>query len=193
MTPNKIAKWILDLEARRDSKGRLVVYKLPAGDGGGRFEVAGINERYHPKMANRLAKLLRDHKYKQAEKEATKYIEEYTDDVEDWSKLMSLQAFFRDSMFNRGIRGAAAILQLALRRMGNDLVVDGRVGPLTRAALENSDEDQERLILNLRASREYYERNSYPWKPNKRDETSKFWRGLVNRWNKARDFSLSLI
>ena len=40
----RIAESILNFEARRDRQGRLQVYKLPSGDGGGAFEVAGINE-----------------------------------------------------------------------------------------------------------------------------------------------------
>jgi hypothetical protein len=49
-----IAGHIINWEARRDSKGRLTVYILPEGDGGGKYEVAGINERYHPKKAAEL-------------------------------------------------------------------------------------------------------------------------------------------
>src|SRR5262249_32982290 len=38
------------------------------------------------------------------------------------------------------------------------------------------------LLMKLRAARESYERDVA-----RRDETSKFWKGLVNRWNKAVD------
>ena len=50
-----MAKAIVDFEARRDARGRLAVYRLPAGDGGGSYEVAGINDRYHPTEAAHLA------------------------------------------------------------------------------------------------------------------------------------------
>ena len=43
----RMAAAIVNFEARRDSKRHLMVYKLPKGDGGGRYEVAGINERYN--------------------------------------------------------------------------------------------------------------------------------------------------
>ena len=39
----RMAKQIVDFEARRDKKGHLQVYKLPAWDGGGRYEVAGTD------------------------------------------------------------------------------------------------------------------------------------------------------
>jgi len=35
-----MAKQIVDFEARRDEKGHLQVYKLPAWDGGGRYELS---------------------------------------------------------------------------------------------------------------------------------------------------------
>ena len=38
-----MAAAIVNFEARRDSKGHLKVYNLPPEDGGGRYEVAGIN------------------------------------------------------------------------------------------------------------------------------------------------------
>jgi hypothetical protein len=36
----------VDFQARRHKKGHLQVYKLPAWDGGGLYEVAGTNEKY---------------------------------------------------------------------------------------------------------------------------------------------------
>src|SRR5262249_12703561 len=45
-----------------------------------------------------------------------------------------------------------------------------------------AETDAARLLAKLRAAREQYERDVA-----RRDETSKFWKGLVNRWNKAID------
>lgn len=39
----RIGQWIVNAEARRDSKGRLAIYKLPKADGGGTYEIAGID------------------------------------------------------------------------------------------------------------------------------------------------------
>ena len=55
---------------------------------------------------------------------------------------------------------------------------DGEIGPQTRAAI--AGRTAEPLLLALRAAREQYERDVAH-----RDESSKFWRGLVNRWDKA--------
>ena len=63
----QIAESILNFEARRDNQRHLVVYKLPAGDGGGTYEVAGINNGYHPQEALHLAELINAGLYDQAE------------------------------------------------------------------------------------------------------------------------------
>jgi len=40
----RMAAEIVDYEARRDANRHLKVYNLPEGDGGGRYEVAGIEQ-----------------------------------------------------------------------------------------------------------------------------------------------------
>lgn len=173
MTREQIGKFILDLEARRDGQGRLRVYRLPAGDGGGTFEIAGICDRYHPATARRLKQLIDLGRYEDAEHEAALYIAGYTDAVGKWAGNWRTELFLRDSCFNRGAGGAAKILQHAL-----GVAVDGAAGPLTRAALTEAERDTPALIANLRQSREWYEREIVG-----RNEASKFWRGLVNRWD----------
>jgi hypothetical protein len=49
------AKTTVNWEGRRDKKGNLSVYALPAGDMGGDYEVAGINDRYHPEAFRKIA------------------------------------------------------------------------------------------------------------------------------------------
>jgi hypothetical protein len=65
---------IVDLEARRNDKGFPILYKLPANDGGGAYEIAGINSRYHPEALDRIRALPAS----QREQSAALYIEEYT-------------------------------------------------------------------------------------------------------------------
>jgi hypothetical protein len=171
---NRMGKAILDFEARRDSRGRLAVYPLPTGDGGGRIEVAGINDRYHPVECAELVRMIRDRKYDEAEKYARNFMIRYTDAVTTWMPIgmdPGIEFFLRDSAFNRGPAGAAMILQIAL-----GVKADGRVGQVTRGALASSDSKE--LLNKLRGAREQYEHRF-------RGERSKFWRGLVNRWNKA--------
>jgi lysozyme family protein len=174
---------VKELEGRY-SGGKLQVYKLPSGDGGGAFEVAGINERFHPAMANRLKRLIEAGSHAQAEREAADYIVEYTDRVRTWFPSEKanphIEFLLRDSAFNRGLKGAATILQLAL-----GVATDGVIGPKSKAAFAKELEDPQRLAAGITKARETYERRTYPWKTSKRDESSKFWKGLLNRWAKA--------
>ena len=175
----RIAQSILNFEARRDSQGRIAIYELPSVDGGGTYEVAGINDRYHPEQARRLADLIRAGRYQDAEAEAREFIAKYTDVVAPWCSITAIEAYLRDSAFNRGPRGAARILQ---RAVGAD--DDGFVGPQTLEAIRAAEVAPRALLNGLRQAREQYERQVVG-----RDETSIFWNGLVNRWNKARDFA----
>lgn len=173
----KIAVSILGFEARRDRNGRLAVYRLPAADGGGSYEVAGINERYHPSEARRLAELIQQGRFEEAEAAALEDIAVLTDAVGGWSAGVAVESYLRDCAFNRGVRGAARILQRAL-----GVADDGLVGPVTRQAL--AVREPAALLADLRQAREQYERDVAH-----RDEESPFWRGLVNRWNKALEFA----
>lgn len=176
----KTARFIMDREARRDREGRLKVYKLPFADGGGTFEVAGINDRYHMTVAHRLRDLISRGAHPTAEREAVEFIAEYTDIVTRWVKLTAAEAFLRDCCFNRGPKGALRILQLAV-----GVADDGKFGPLTRAAIKERSQQPDQLLDALRSARERYEHRVAP----PVGARAKFWAGLVNRWNKAEDFA----
>lgn len=90
----------VNLEARRDKLGNVAVYKLPSGDMGGTYEVAGINDRYHPGEARRLANLPPE----QREIEAARYIRKYTAPIVD-KMPDEMKAFVQDMAFNRGAGG----------------------------------------------------------------------------------------
>lgn len=179
----KIGQHIVDCEARRDKNGRLAIYRLPSGDGGGSFEVAGINDRYHPKAANEIAELIRQKKYAAAEKAAVEHILKYTDAAGGWAKTLGAQSVLRDTAFNRGPTGAAKILQMAL-----DVEVDGKVGPITLAALHRAEREPRAFLLRFREAREAYERKVAP----PYGARAKFWKGLVNRWDEATAFANAL-
>jgi hypothetical protein len=174
----------------RYKDGKLQHYKLPAGDGGGAGEVAGINEKYHPEQYAKLRGLIEGDAHQEAEFEAARYIEKYTRDVvlffpspEVAENNPAIEFLLRDCAFNRGMKGAATVLQLALGMSD----IDGVVGPITHREfarqLENPGPTE--VLANLTKARETYERNTYSWKPHARDESSKFWKGLSKRWAKA--------
>jgi len=163
---------ILAFEARTKN-GKLQVYKLPANDGGGSYEVAGINDKYHPVMAAKLKGLVESGKDGEARKEAAAYIKSYTDGVTKWTGNKGVEAYLRDTAFNRGPGGAAKVLQMAV---GVD--VDGKVGPKTLAAVRAAEKDPQALLFKLRRAREAYELKVAGRREN-------FWKGLVSRWDKA--------
>lgn len=180
----KMAEFILNAEARRDRLGRLKVYPLPKADGGGTFEVAGINDRYHPKAANYLKNLLSNNRHSHAENYIKKYLIEYTDVVKRWTENPPIEAFLRDTAFNRGPKGALRVLQIAL-----NVADDGKFGPITKSVLSKSMKNIPDLLDKLRTARETYEIRVAP----PVGARAKFWNGLKNRWNNALAFSKTLI
>jgi hypothetical protein len=193
MTPaekrHAMGKAIVQFEGRFKD-GKLQMYKLPKGDGGGQWECAGINSKYHPQECAKLRGMIEGGAHAEAEHEAARYIEEYTRGVlkffpnsQSADENPVIEFVLRDCAFNRGAKGAAAVLQIALGMHD----VDGVVGPMThREFSKQLDEPGPAEVLKaLTAARETYERNTYSWKPNARDENSRFWKGLSNRWAKA--------
>lgn len=178
---SRMARKIVDFEARRDAQGRIAVYRLRPEDGGGRYEVAGINERYHKEEADLLVALIESGRHDEAESYAAEFIANYTDVADRWCRTTAVEFYLRDCVFNRGPGGAAWIVQHAV-----GVETDRIVGPLTRDAIARAEQDPARLLERLRASRETYERQ-------RRDESSPFWRGLVNRWDNASAFALTFL
>ena len=182
--PKKIdmAGFILDSEARRDKQGNLRIYNLPAADGGGSYEVAGINDRYHPEAASKLKQLIGDGKQWEAEEYIKAYLLDYTNVVADWTRNAAVEAFLRDTAFNRGPKGALRILQIAL-----GVPDDGKWGPITQAAMGKNTTTE--LLDKLRKARETYELRVAP----PVGARKQFWTGLQNRWDNALKFSKQFI
>jgi len=120
----------IDFEARKDKQGNVQVYKLPAGDMGGNFEVAGINDKYHPDAFKRISSL----PAQQRAQAAAQYVKEYTSPFV--SKLPeAVQPFAQDLAFNRGMGGATKYIQQGLNTLGQKVAVDGGLGPKTLQAI----------------------------------------------------------
>jgi hypothetical protein len=173
----QMAQWILNQEAQRDKQGRLRVYHLPANDGGGRFEVAGINERYDTRECLKLVAMLNAGQHAAAEREAAQYIASHTDAAAKWTRLPAAELFLRDTIFNRGLGGATGILRMALGGVALSQVA---------TAVLQAEQNPRLFIERLRAAREEYE-----WKVVGRRRNMVA--GLTNRWNHVRDEALRLI
>jgi lysozyme family protein len=141
-------------------------------------------------MAAKLKELIDEGMHGQAETQAAAYIEEYTRGVlrffpnpEAANANPGIEFVLRDTCFNRGLKGAATVLQIALGMHH----IDGLIGPMSREKFAHKLDDPgpAAVLAAITAARETYERNTYEWKPASRDEKSKFWKGLSNRWAKA--------
>lgn len=182
----KMGLSIISSEIRRDKSGHIAVYYMPKGDGGGTYEIAGINDRYHPEKAARLKSLIEQGKYDQAETEVGDYIVSYTNDVLKWLPsgfFPATEHILRDTAFNAGPGGAARVLQMAV-----GVTVDGAVGPATRSAvtdaLKSGDND---LALRIHGARwEYMSGKSR--NPGK----AQFWKGWRNRMTDCARYALTL-
>lgn len=127
-TPTKTIEW----EGRFDKQGNLAVYQLPAGDGGGKYEIAGINDGYHPEAFKAISQL----EPSQRAEAAAEYIKGYTAPLV--SKVPgTIQPFVQDLAFNRGMGGATKYLQQGLNTLGANIRVDGSMGPKTLEAISN--------------------------------------------------------
>jgi hypothetical protein len=124
--PLQTVEW----EGRKDKQGNLAVYKLPSGDMGGNYEVAGINDRYHPEAFKAISSL----PAQERAKAAAEYIQGYTAPLVQ--KLpQALQPFTQDLAFNRGLGGATKYIQQGLNTLGQKVAVDGGLGPKTLQAI----------------------------------------------------------
>lgn len=159
---------ILTYEGRFQD-GKLQIFIAPDGNP----EIGGITKIDHPVVYAKLKALLADQpKLREA---VLDYYDEYTDAAQNWTDQAGLEFFLRDSILNRGAKGAAEILQRAV-----GVEVDHQVGPTTRGALAALPVDT--ALAKLRTARELYEEIKYG-KQNRINRGQ--WQGLVNRWNKA--------
>ena len=124
--PLQTVEW----EGRKDKQGNLAVYKLPSGDMGGNFEVAGINDRYHPEAFKAISSL----PAQERAKAAAEYIQGYTAPLVE-RLPQALQPFTQDLAFNRGLGGATKYIQQGLNALGQKVAVDGGMGPKTLQAI----------------------------------------------------------
>jgi hypothetical protein len=124
--PLQTVEW----EGRKDKQGNLSVYKLPTGDMGGKYEVAGINDRYHPEAFKAISSL----PAQERAKAAAEYIQGYTAPLVE-RLPQPLQPFTQDLAFNRGLGGATKYIQQGLNTLGQKVAVDGGFGPKTLAAI----------------------------------------------------------
>jgi len=166
----------LNWEARRDKNGNIAVYSLPSGDMGGSYEVAGINDRYHPEAAKRLASIPAE----QRDQAAAEYIRSFTAPAVD---LMpdKLKAFAQDMAFNRGIGGMTKYMQQGLNYLGANVKIDGALGRNTLTAINSVDP------IKLMQAASMAQKSDENAKAEANPDRVKFLPGLNNRINNRLD------
>ena len=174
--------YIFNSEARRNKQGQVQVYNLPRADGGGAYEVAGINQKYHPQAAARLKALISEGKYAEAEAEAKAYIGEYTNPVTGFSANPGAEYALRDAYFNRGPGGAYWMAAYAA-----GLPTDRAMNDQERQAIIAAQQaDPEGYLRRLHEAAALYEAKYAGYRP-------QFARGLQNRWDARLKNSLALL
>lgn len=115
---------MLSQEIRRDSSGRPMVYQLPAADGGGTYEVAGLNDKYNPAEAQALKAMIQsgaptpaiESFIRAAYKQKTQFGANYLPP----SHSQGLELFLRDCSLNHSERGVRTILARAVGTRRDD-------------------------------------------------------------------------
>ncbi len=166
---------IADFTFRKEAQlkgGKLAVYKPPAGDGGGAFEVAGITARYQPKEAAELKALVEAGRHQEAESKAKLFFAKRAEPFIKHTNRAGIQLQLTDIVHNRGEGGLRSILQ--------------------RATGMASEKDYQKLIETLNTDPQALEklhkaRVSYEMEVVDRGRASraKFRQGLMNRFNAA--------
>ena len=109
---------MLAQEIRRDSSGRPIVYALPKEDGGGSFEVAGLNEKYNNQEARALRTMIQagaptatiENFIRSVYKQKTQYGADFLPP----GHSKGIELFVRDCALNHSPQGVRTILAAAV-------------------------------------------------------------------------------
>lgn len=163
----------------------LRVMRLPEGDGGGEYEIAGICDGIEPKEFNAIKAKLEAGKRDEAWEMCLDYVERKTHNGKVWSPYMlAVQFFLRDMIFNMGDGGCANVIQRTINLIGEDhVMVDGKWGPKTEKAWNHVlDIMDEEVILDKLAE---CRNKRYKAITESNPKKVKFLQGWYNRTRKA--------
>lgn len=163
----------------------LRVMRLPEGDGGGEYEIAGICDGIEPKEFNAIKAKLEAGKRDEAWERCLDYVEKKTHNGKVWSpNMLAVQFFLRDMIFNMGDGGCANVIQRTINLIGEDhVMVDGKWGPKTEKAWNHVlDIMDEEVILNKLAE---CRNRRYKAITESNPKKAKFLKGWYNRTEKA--------
>lgn len=184
-----MAKKILNMEDYKiTGPDSLRVTRLPSGDGGGKWEIAGICDGIEPKEFNLIKSMLDRGDREAAWDECLRYVLANTEPLvaKGVAGSYPIEFMLRDMTFNMGTAGTTKVVQRML-----DIEIDGKWGKVTQAkwtdALLSWDE---MVVLDLldRACRARY-RSIVKANPVK----EKFLTGWMNRCDARHAYALTLM
>ncbi len=182
-TANEPGRLMIENEARRDENGNLTVYKLPAGDGGGTHEIAGINNKNHPQEFARLKGMIESGRHDEAEQEASRYMMAYTQPASDVLEKSGVQSrgldyFIRDMYLNGGESFPSRVIHRALGIADSKKFTAGTAESISEFLKTHSEEE---LLGLLHQSRDELYKSIAANNP----EKGKFLTGWLNRSRKS--------
>ena len=184
-----MAKKILNMEDYKiTGPDSLRVTRLPSGDGGGTWEIAGICDGIEPKEFNLIKSMLDRGDREAAWDECLRYVLANTEPLvsKGVAGSYAIEFMLRDMTFNMGVAGATKVVQRML-----DIDIDGKWGKNTQAKWTDailSWEESEVLDMLDRACRARYCSivRANPVK-------AKFLTGWSNRCNARHAYALTLL
>ena len=184
-----MAKKILNMEDYKiTGPDSLRVTRLPSGDGGGKWEIAGICDGIEPKEFNLIKSMLDRGDREAAWEECLRYVLANTEPLVDKgvAGCYAIEFMLRDMTFNMGVAGTTKVVQRML-----DVEIDGKWGKATQAKWTNvllSRRDMAVLDLLDWACRARY-RSIVRANPVK----EKFLTGWMNRCDARHAYALTLM
>ena len=184
-----MAKKILNMEDYKiTGPDSLRVTRLPSGDGGGKWEIAGICDGIEPKEFNLIKSMLDQGDRDAAWEECLRYVLANTEPLvsKGVAGSYAIEFMLRDMTFNMGVAGTTKVVQ---RMLGID--IDGKWGKTTQAEWTDvilSRDEMAVLDLLDRACRARYHSivKANPVK-------EKFLTGWMNRCNARLAYALTLL
>lgn len=178
---------MLSNEARVDANGRPMLYKLPAADGGGEYEVAGLNEKSNPAELAHVRQMIQEGRpteeirsyIKSVYKQKTNYAMQYLPP----GYSQGVELFLRDCALNHSPKGVTTILCNAIGIPANTPNIQSEVAKFVRVHGEAA------LLHNLSIARGNY----YAQLVGKKPGRSIFYKGWMNRNRTVYSASRSLL
>lgn len=137
-----MAKKILNMEDYKiTGPDSLRVTRLPSGDGGGKWEIAGICDGIEPKEFNLIKSMMDRGDRDAAWEECLRYVLANTEPLvaKGVAGCYAIEFMLRDMTFNMGVAGTTKVVQRML-----DIGIDGKWGKNTQAkwtdAIQSWDE-----------------------------------------------------